>query len=248
MLTCIGLVIGFQSSSNMAAAYGIAVTTTMVITTLLLAAVARHIWGWSRLATGLLLAFFLSIDVAFFGANLLKIPHGGWFPLVAAAVVFIFMTTWRQGRQLLAQRLAREARSIERLPAGRGDASPTTGARHGGVHVEVSRQNTRRPAPRISGTTEYYMHASCCSPWSLKIFRTCRWRSGSHSHSPATNFIAWSSTMASWKPLMSLSPSPRPKPWGWYYSQRRRPTSLAVRRCLLPPNQAWRSGVKNCSR
>jgi KUP system potassium uptake protein len=115
MLTCIGLVIGFKSSSNLAAAYGIAVTTTMVTTTILLAAVARQIWGWGRLTTGLLMAFFLSMDLAFFGANLLKIPHGGWFPLVVAAVVFIFMTTWRQGRQLLAQRLARQARSVERL-------------------------------------------------------------------------------------------------------------------------------------
>ena len=113
MLTCIGLVIGFKSSSNLAAAYGIAVTTTMVITTILLYVVARHIWGWGWLTTGLLMVFFLSIDLAFFGANLMKIPHGGWFPLVVAAVVFTAMITWRQGRHLLAQRLRTNTRPIQ---------------------------------------------------------------------------------------------------------------------------------------
>jgi KUP system potassium uptake protein len=112
MLTCIGLVMGFKSSSNLAAAYGIAVTTTMVLTSVLLFVVARQIWGWGWLTTGVLMAFFLSIDLAFFGANLIKIPHGGWFPLVVAAVVFTVMTTWRQGRHLLAQRLGPNSRPL----------------------------------------------------------------------------------------------------------------------------------------
>jgi KUP system potassium uptake protein len=115
MLTCIGLVISFQSSSNLAAAYGIAVTTTMVITTLLLYEVARKIWGWSLYVTVPLLACFLGIDLAFFGANIIKIPHGGWFPLLVAAVVFTLMTTWRQGRQLLARRLRARARPLDRF-------------------------------------------------------------------------------------------------------------------------------------
>jgi len=113
MLACIGLVIGFKSSSNLAAAYGIAVTTTMVITSLLLYVVARQIWGWNRLTAGLVMAFFLGLDLAFFGANIIKIPHGGWFPLVVAAVVFTMMITWSQGRQLLARRLGTGTQPIQ---------------------------------------------------------------------------------------------------------------------------------------
>jgi KUP system potassium uptake protein len=115
MCTCIGLVIGFRSSSNLAAAYGIAVTTTMVITSLLLYVVARQLWGWRPSTAGLLIGGFLGIDLAFFGANIIKIPNGGWFPLVVAAVVFTLMATWKQGRQLLARRLRESARPIERF-------------------------------------------------------------------------------------------------------------------------------------
>jgi KUP system potassium uptake protein len=87
MCTCIGLVIGFRSSSNLAAAYGIAVTTTMVITSLLLYVVARQLWGWRPSTAGLLIGGFLGIDLAFFGANIIKIPNGGWFPLVLPGTV-----------------------------------------------------------------------------------------------------------------------------------------------------------------
>jgi KUP system potassium uptake protein len=132
MCTCIGLVIGFRSSSNLAAAYGIAVTTTMVITSILLYVVARQLWDWRPYTAGLLIAGFLGIDLAFFGANILKIPHGGWFPLVVAAVVFTLMTTWKQGRQLLARRLRASARPIEQflqeLPAQRPLRVPGTAA------------------------------------------------------------------------------------------------------------------------
>ncbi|HEX7240497.1 MAG TPA: potassium transporter Kup [Longimicrobiaceae bacterium] len=105
MLACIGLVIGFRESTNLAAAYGVAVTTDMVFTTILFAAVAGARWGWSPLRIGLLAAGFLVVDLAFWGANIVKIPHGGWFPLVIAAVVFTLMTTWKKGRQILAARL-----------------------------------------------------------------------------------------------------------------------------------------------
>jgi KUP system potassium uptake protein len=104
MLATIGLVLGFQSSSNLASAYGVAVTTTMVITTILLAFVERELWGWRLATTALFTLFFISIDLAFFGANLLKIAHGGWFPLVVAALLYVTMTTWQQGRQLLSER------------------------------------------------------------------------------------------------------------------------------------------------
>jgi KUP system potassium uptake protein len=105
MLACIGLVLGFGTSSNLAAAYGVAVTTTMVITTVLFYVVARSRWHWSApLAIGVT-GFFLLVDLAFWVSNLIKIPHGGWFPLAVAAIMFALMTTWRRGRQVLADRI-----------------------------------------------------------------------------------------------------------------------------------------------
>ena len=106
MLACIGLVLGFRSSSNLAAAYGVAVTTTMVITTLLLFVVERERWRWGFPVAVLLTGFFLSIDLAFWGANLLKIGHGGWFPLVVGALLFGIMATWKRGRQILTERIS----------------------------------------------------------------------------------------------------------------------------------------------
>ncbi len=105
MLACIGLVLGFGSSSNLAAAYGVAVTTTMVITTLLFYVVARSRWNWPAAVALTATAFFLVIDLAFWVSNLIKIPHGGWFPLVVATLMFALMTTWRRGRQVLAERI-----------------------------------------------------------------------------------------------------------------------------------------------
>jgi KUP system potassium uptake protein len=105
MISCIGLTLGFQRSTNVAAAYGVAVTTTMVITTLLLFTVERERWKWPALATMGFTAFFLAIDLAFWGASIVKIPHGGWFPLVVGAVIFTVMTTWKKGRGILAARL-----------------------------------------------------------------------------------------------------------------------------------------------
>ncbi|MGE0553117.1 MAG: potassium transporter Kup [Gemmatimonadales bacterium] len=106
MVACIGLVLGFRSSSNIAAAYGVAVTTTMVITALLFFFVARERWKWPLPLAVAVTGFFLIIDVAFWGANLIKIPHGGWFPLVVGAAVFGVMTTWKRGRRILADRLS----------------------------------------------------------------------------------------------------------------------------------------------
>ncbi|HEX5581090.1 MAG TPA: potassium transporter Kup, partial [Gemmatimonadaceae bacterium] len=105
MAACIGLVLGFRSSTHLAAAYGVAVTTTMTITTLLFYFVARERWGWSAWRAGLLMAAFLVVDLGFWGANLLKIPHGGWFPLVVGAVVFTLLTTWKRGRLILSKRM-----------------------------------------------------------------------------------------------------------------------------------------------
>jgi KUP system potassium uptake protein len=113
LASCIGLVLGFRSSSAIAAAYGVAVTTTMVITTLLLARVERERWGWSAVAVAAFGGFFLAIDLAFWGASIVKVPNGGWFPLVVGAVVFAGMTTWKTGRRVLAERLQERTLPIE---------------------------------------------------------------------------------------------------------------------------------------
>ncbi len=105
MVSCIGLVLGFRTSSALAAAYGVAVTMTMTITTLLFYVVARERWGWSLGAAVGVTGFFLLIDFTFLSANLVKIPHGGWFPLVIGLVVFTALTTWKRGRAVLQQRL-----------------------------------------------------------------------------------------------------------------------------------------------
>jgi KUP system potassium uptake protein len=115
MAATVGLVLGFRSSSHLAAAYGVAVTGTMAITTLLFAMVARRRWRWGWLPVGLLAAALVSVDAAFVGATLVKVEHGGWFPLAVAAVVFTVMTTWKRGREILAERLGAASEPLERL-------------------------------------------------------------------------------------------------------------------------------------
>lgn len=105
MLCCIGLVLGFRSSSNLAAAYGVAITTTMLITTILFYVVARRRWRWPTAAALPVAAFFISIDLAFFAANMLKVAHGGWFPLLVSGCILFLMLTWRKGRRVLRSRL-----------------------------------------------------------------------------------------------------------------------------------------------
>ncbi len=107
MFSCIGLVIGFRTSSNLAAAYGIAVTTTMAITTLLFMGIARDRWKWSRAKTYLVGLPLLTIDLSFIAAQLIKIPHGGWFALAIGAIQFTLMTTWHTGRRILASAIRR---------------------------------------------------------------------------------------------------------------------------------------------
>ena len=101
MLACLALVLGFRSSTRLAAAYGLAVSGTMSITTLLFVVVARNRWKWSAARIAGVAGLFLVIDLAFLGANVLKIPDGGWIPLVIAAIVLTLLTTWRRGRALL---------------------------------------------------------------------------------------------------------------------------------------------------
>ncbi len=105
MLCTITLVIGFRSSSSLAAAYGVAVTSTMLITTTLFYTVAVKRWKWSIFYTAALCACFFVVDFAFFGANISKIFHGAWFPLAIGGIVFTLMLTWKRGRQILANQL-----------------------------------------------------------------------------------------------------------------------------------------------
>ena len=113
MVGCIAIVLGFQTSSRLAAAYGIAVTSTMVITTVLFYFVARDRWNWGFLPTAALCLIFLVIDLAFFGANLIKVLDGGWFPLLLAAFIFTLMMTWKKGRSILAKRIQEETEPLE---------------------------------------------------------------------------------------------------------------------------------------
>jgi KUP system potassium uptake protein len=107
------LVLGFGSSSELAAAYGIAVTGTMVVTTVLAFSVLRHLWHWNRFVSVAITSAFLIIDLAFLFANSLKIAHGGWFPLLTGTLVFIVMSTWKRGRELLLERLYNKAMPLE---------------------------------------------------------------------------------------------------------------------------------------
>jgi len=113
MACTIALVLGFRSSSALAAAYGIAVTTTMLITTLLAYVVAVERWKWPKPWAVLLTSVLVVIDGAFVGANIVKIPQGGWFPLLVAAVMFTLMTTWRSGRVRLGERIMNQVVPIE---------------------------------------------------------------------------------------------------------------------------------------
>ena len=105
MVCTIALVLGFQSSSRLAAAYGVAVTATMLITTALFYMIMKKRWGWNPLVVVLLTAMFAVIDIAFFAANIGKILHGAWFPLVIGAIVFIIMETWKDGREILRKKM-----------------------------------------------------------------------------------------------------------------------------------------------
>jgi KUP system potassium uptake protein len=113
MIATIALVVAFKNSDNLAAAYGVAVTTTMVITTLLFYVVAHERWGWRPWLIGPLCAVFLVVDVAFFGANIIKVEHGGWLPLLMALVIFTLMATWKRGRRILYERMQEEALPVD---------------------------------------------------------------------------------------------------------------------------------------
>src|SRR5437588_10236584 len=105
MTMVIILVLAFRSSSSLAAAYGIAGVGAMTIDSVLISVVLRQMWNWNRFVVAALLLLFFSVDFTYLSANLLKIPAGGWFPLLVGAIAFTVLTTWAKGRQLMISRM-----------------------------------------------------------------------------------------------------------------------------------------------
>lgn len=139
MIVTIALVVGFQTSSNLAAAYGMAVTSTMLVTTFLFSVVVYKKWNWSLYLVIPFAAFFLIIDLSFFAGNIPKIPHGGWFPLVIAGIIFVIMATWKKGRSILADRIKSHELPMEKF------------IEDVGTYVEVDTQDLKR----VKGTAVY---------------------------------------------------------------------------------------------
>lgn len=154
MIACIVLVLGFRSSANLAAAYGMAVTSTMVITTLLLAAVARQRWRWTLVATIAAAGGFLLVDVAFLSANVVKIPAGGWLPLVVGAVLLTVMTTWHHGRRIVEQRRRLGSVPLEAFVADLGDRDV---ARVAGTAIYLGADEGRTPRALEANLTTHHM-------------------------------------------------------------------------------------------
>ncbi len=142
-LAVIWLVINFKTSSNLAGAYGIAVTMTMVITTILAFVVAINKWHWSRTRAAIIFGSFLIIDVTFMSSNFTKVQHGGWFPLVLAFVVYLIMMTWHKGRKVLYSRLKERSQSVD----------------------QFCDSIIRQPPLRVSGTALYMSG----DPWGIPV-------------------------------------------------------------------------------
>lgn len=136
------LVLGFKSTNNLAAAYGIAVTGDMVITSILATFVASRSWGWGWGRSIALFAVFLSVELTFLFANVLKIPDGGWFPLAAGSVVFLLMSTWKRGGQLLGERTSGEAVALDSFIDALMVSMPS---RVSGTSVFMTSKNDRVP-------------------------------------------------------------------------------------------------------
>ena len=142
MVACLALVVGFGNATNLAGTYGVAVCGTMATTTILFAAVAPERLGWPIWKVVLLGGLLLAVDLAFFAANLTKIPHGGWFPLTAALVVFILMVTWKRGRHIL-----------------------TTTMRENSLPLELFMNDlARRNTTRVSGTAVFMTSDATIAP------------------------------------------------------------------------------------
>ena len=144
MVMVIALVLVFKNSSNLTAAYGIAVTGAMFIDTCLLAVVLFSLWRWNRWLAGSLLALFFLVDAAYFAANLLKVPDGGWFPLLIGLIAFALLTTWATGRKLLKKQL-----------------------REGEIPLQLFIKSATRSAIRVPGTAVFMTSQSDGVPHAL---------------------------------------------------------------------------------
>lgn len=145
MLACLALVLGFGSSTRLAAAFGLAVSGTMAITTLLFIAVARSRWRWGIVRVTLIAGTFLVIDLAFLSANLLKIRDGGWIPLAIGAVVFALFATWRRGKALLRDAASARAGDSTGVSALLASISDGSAARVRGTAVYMHSVSTGVP-------------------------------------------------------------------------------------------------------
>jgi len=135
----VAIVVGFGSSRALASAYGVAVTGTFILNTILFLAVARLLWHRSRRVIALGAVVFLTVELAFFAANLTKVAHGGWLPLAIAAVVFTLMTTWRRGREIVSANRVEE---------------------EGSLHEFVEQLDARRPPVRRVPGTAVFLNAN----------------------------------------------------------------------------------------
>jgi KUP system potassium uptake protein len=113
LIAVIVLVLSFKTSSNLASAYGIAVTLTMMIDTVLAFVVVRALWKWNLLQAGVFLCAFVIVDFAFFSANIIKVLDGGWFPLALGLCIFTLLATWKRGRSLLYEKLQQDSMPID---------------------------------------------------------------------------------------------------------------------------------------
>jgi KUP system potassium uptake protein len=153
MALTLGLTLAFRSSDNLAAAFGIAVSLTMFLTTILIYLTMREVWRWSLpLAIGVA-GVFAVVDLAFVAANLMKVVEGGWVPLVVAALLFFAMSTWRQGRAALARKLERDTLPLAELGGDIARAYPSPSSGRAGWGSCSPQARCRRPPPRPSPKT-----------------------------------------------------------------------------------------------
>jgi KUP system potassium uptake protein len=153
MLACLALVLVFRTSSNLAAAYGVAVTMTMLITTILFYFAARSLWKWSIAKAMLLCSLFGMIELAFLSANLLKFFDGGWLPIVVGIILFLLMTTWATGRRLVRARMDESALSQEMLVSSLVRRQPITVP---GTAVFMTSTSGRTPVALLHSLKHYH--------------------------------------------------------------------------------------------
>jgi KUP system potassium uptake protein len=147
MVGVIALILAMRSSSNLAAAYGIAVTGTMAIDTILAFVVVLSLWKWNPYISTLVALGFLVIDLAFFGANIPKIPEGGWFPLAIGGLVFMLLSTWKRGRTMLQEKLQEQAMPVDEFLAVL-QKDPPVAVKGTAVYMTTSRQGI--PVPLLN--------------------------------------------------------------------------------------------------